>query len=335
MRITRQTLLKIARDTVDRRKRTEWNLLAVYLHGSLLGPEPVLGGTADIDLVFVHNGEPPRGREIEALTDEVHLDILHHDRDVYRQGRELRLHPWLGPTIYDCKILYDPQHFLDFLQAGVRGLYHHPENTLARAQQLAESARQTWFEFYRQEPEPGPQVVADYLGAVANAVNAIACLSGPPLPERRFLTLFPARARAVDRPGLYLGALGLLGATELSADDLRAWLPTWQAALEALDGLDACPPALLPQRHLYYRQGMEALLASERPQDALWPLIHTWTAAACHLPGEAAPRDAWREVCQSLGLMGAEFGTRVAALDVYLDTIEEALELWGKQQGVV
>jgi len=53
MRITRETLLKVAQDTIARREREKRDLLAVYLCGSfLLEDDYSLGGAADVDLVF-------------------------------------------------------------------------------------------------------------------------------------------------------------------------------------------------------------------------------------------------------------------------------------------
>ena len=44
MRITREMLLKSARDTVTVRIKTEKDLVAAYLVGSVLGEDPLLGG---------------------------------------------------------------------------------------------------------------------------------------------------------------------------------------------------------------------------------------------------------------------------------------------------
>ena len=101
-------------------------------------------GTADIDLFFIHNDSVSPEREIQRLTDEVHLDIAHHGRDDYTQARNLRQHPWLGYGIINCNIMYDPQHFMDFTQASVRGQFDQPENVLSRVQGQAEHARQIW-----------------------------------------------------------------------------------------------------------------------------------------------------------------------------------------------
>ena len=61
MRINRDTLLRIARDTVARRTRQDRGIVAAYLCGALLGDDYILGGTADIDLGFIHLG-PSRTR---------------------------------------------------------------------------------------------------------------------------------------------------------------------------------------------------------------------------------------------------------------------------------
>jgi len=77
MRITKALLHKLANDTIKQRKRSEPDLHAAYLMGSLLGDDPLLGGSTDIDLVLVHRYLAPVERETTALTPEVSLDILH------------------------------------------------------------------------------------------------------------------------------------------------------------------------------------------------------------------------------------------------------------------
>src|SRR5512134_1908821 len=100
MRINRETLLKVAEQTVAQRVRNERDIMAAYLSGTLLEESYMLGGTADIDLTFLHMDKPSTEREVRRLTDEVHLDMSHYDQRDFSQARKLRLHPWLGPTIY-------------------------------------------------------------------------------------------------------------------------------------------------------------------------------------------------------------------------------------------
>ena len=332
MRITRQTLLKIARDTVEQRAQIDRDLLSIYLHGALLEEDPLLGGTADIDLVFIHNDGVIAEREIKRLTDEVHLDIAHHDRREYRQTRKLRVHPWMGPTIFRCKILYDPQHFMDFTQASVRGQFNRPEYTLSRARGQAEHARQMWFSLEALEAEPQIDDVQLYLRAIEHAANAVASLSGPPLTERRFLLNFPKRAEAIGRPGLYPGLLGLLGSPKVEPKTIDDWLKSWGSAYGAIPPAD-CPPRLHPDRYAYYRRALEKTLAGEQPFDVLWPLLSTWVDAAASAGSSAAARRAWEESFERLGMLGSEFPQRVAALDAYLDMVEEAVEEWAERSG--
>ncbi len=332
MRITKAILLKLANDTVARRSREDRGLLAAYLQGSLLRDAFLLGGTTDIDLFFIYNEDPPVEREIVRITDDIHLDITHYPRKVYRDTRELRLHPWLGPGVYGCKILYDPQHIMDFTQASVRGQFFRPEHVLSRARAQAERARQIWLSFHLEHNEPEPQDIAAYLRAVAHAANAIASLNGPPLTERRLLIDFPARAEAVGRPGLYPGLLGLLGAPAVDGDTLRAWLSGWRTTYEALLPEHA-PPRLHPHRLQYYLRAFDAILEGARPLDALWPLLRTWMQAILSPHTDTPQRDAWQAAFTRLGFLGGAFFERIAALDAFLDMVEETLEVWAHEHG--
>jgi hypothetical protein len=332
MRITNEILLKLAKDTAARSVQEDRSLLAVYLHGSLLRETPLLGNTTDIDLFYIHNEEVALEREIVRLTDDVHLDISHHSHKVYRQPRELRQHPWLGPIINSCKILYDPQHFLDFAQASVRGQFDRPDQVMGRISSLSEHARQIWLGFHLEPKEPRPQDILKYLRAIDHAVNAIAGISGPPLTERRFLLDLPARMDAVHRHGFYPAVLGLLGAPMVDAEVLRSWLPAWQEAYLALSP-DRAPLRLHPHRLPYYQHAIEAILASDQYHDVLWPFWHTWTVAICDLPEDSVHRTAWQDAGQRLGLVGAGFAERIRALDSFLDTVEDTLELWARENG--
>ena len=332
MRITRDTLLKIAKEAIDRQVRTNREIVAAYLCGSLLGDDFLLGGTADIDLVFVHDGQPPSLREIIHLTDEVHLDIAHHDQNEYRQPRSLRAHPWLGPTLNSCKALYDPRHFLDFTLASVRSQFDRPDTVLQRVRGSAERSRQIWTRRQMLPAVPGPQEFNSYLRAIWHVANAIAGLNGPPLTERRFLLGFPARAAALNRPGLYAGLLGLLGAPNISTHTLWGWLAMWQTACHALPS-ENIPPRLHPHRSAYYQKAFEALLGNPQPQAVLWPLLHTWSLAANLLPPQSDEVHDWHEALVQAGLLGPNFSERLEALDAYLDLGDETLEEWALANG--
>ncbi len=332
MRINRETLIKVAQEHITQRLRSDRGLLAAYMSGSMNEDEYLIGGTTDIDLFLVHADAVSTTREIIPLTDDVHLDIAHHFQRDYRQTRQLRIHPWLGPTLKNCKILYDPQHFLDFTQASVRGQYDRSDHVMERVRGLYSTARQIWTSLQLSSSSNSPEEILSYLKALANAANSVAGLSGPPLTERRFLVRFEGRARVVNRPGLYPGLLGLLGAPLVDVPTLKSWLSGFNSIYAAVPEAGR-PPRLHPARGRYYLRAFEDFLDSSQPMVALWPLLRTWTLAASLLPVGSALRGDWEGAVSRLGLLGDAFQTRLAGLDAYLDLVDETLEEWGRRSG--
>lgn len=337
MRITRDMLLKIADDTVKQRTRSGSDVIAAYLSGSLLGDEYLLGGATDIDLTFIHIQSPQADREIVPISDSVHLDLAHYPQKDFRDTRKLRLHPWMGPTLFICKPLYDPQHFLDFIQASVRGQFDRPDFVLRRSRQQYDHARQMWMSFHANPSESSStEHLLRYLRAVEHAVNAVASLDGIPLTERRLALDFGERTTSLNRPGLLPGLIGLIGGVNArEAGDIEKlmpdWYETWLAATQASGDL---PARLHPARREYYGKAMEWMLRGDNPQAALWPLLRTWTEAVGLLSTEHPQRLAWQNAIDGLGLQGEGFAERIQALDIYLDTVDETLDAWGRANGV-
>ncbi len=291
--------------------------------GSLLYGSPLLGGAGDIDLVFIHNSPPATDNQIIKLTPEIHFDIEHHDEVLYRKPREIRLDPWLGPTIYDAQPLYDPRHFLDYTQSGARSNFSFPENIEARSKPLIAQARQFWMD--RQVSAPGEILVEfpAFLQALNNAVNAVALQSGPPLPTRRLALDFPARAAAVGAPGLAVAFNHLLGSIALPPDLMKSWLVEWDLVINALQA--AGKGTMLVEKKSYYRSAMDSILKSAQPQDLVWPLINTWTEALSLLPEMEKNQLAWTKAITNLGFAGKDYQTRLAALDSFLEMCESLI----------
>ena len=331
MRLTRQTLLRIAKETAQKQALAERGLVAAYLTGSLLTEDPFLGHAADIDLVFVHTEAPALPREIQAVTAEVHLDIVHRSRREYDRPKELRVHPWLGPELYDPLPLYVTEHFFEFVQAGVREKFHDPANVLARAHQAAASARKVWAEIVP-DAAFNPSILLAFLKAVNLAADAVGLLSGGPLPERRFLLQFPQRALAAGRPELAASLLGLIGGGRIDPAGLSAFFPAWTKALDDASTRSSFDVRLSAPRRGYYRLACEALLSGEAPLTALWPLLVTWSLAECVLP--LPWQSAWREACEQLGLAGEALPGRLEALDAFLDSVEEVLDVYASQNSL-
>ena len=331
MRLMLESMIQIAKEAAIQRAESNGDIVAAYLTGSLLDNDPFLGGSADIDLVFVHAQETRLRREIVSLTPEIHLDIKHNPRREYNHPRELRIHPWLGPEMYDPLLLYETEHFFKFVQAGLRDKFHEPVNTLLRSRRNAEHARQmcNGLQF---PAETGPALVLKYLKAVNHAANAIAILNGAPLAERRFLLQFPARAEAAGRPALSAGLLALLGAQNMDSFPLAGFLPEWGTAFLEAAGIPGVEARIHPARLGYYKKAFESLLGGENPQAILWPFIQTWSLAVAVLP--STKQVAWKSACQQLGLFGDDFKERLQELDHYLDSIEELLDKMAAANGV-
>jgi len=335
MRVTSEVLLKIALDYIQQHTRRSNTLLAAFVHGAALLESPLLVGTGDIDLFLIHNDATPETRQILRVTDEIHLDIANYPREAFHQTRLIRVHPWFGPVISGCKILYDPQHFLDFIQASVRGQFTRPDYIFARARSQVEPSRQIWLDYQLRIPESTPQEAQKYLKAVSQATNAIASLSGMPLTERRFLIEFPQRAQLVGQSELLFGSLlSLIGTSQVNLSAITTWLGEWRIAYDAVPE-ERRPASLSKHRLQYYQQFFEAFLETGRYALILWPLWHSWTKAAVCLPESAPERAAWRTAGEQLGLIGDAFAAKIEALDVYLDLVEEILETWAQSNGVV
>ncbi len=334
MRITRELLLKLATQTVEERVRSSRDVMTVYLIGSLLGDQPLLGGCTDIDLVFVHTSAPLKEHEIVPISPEVHLDIAHHSQSLYNHPRHLREHPWLGAAIYaNPLLLHDTQHWFEFTQSSVGAQFYRPDYVMVRARQQAEEARRLWADMQSGAASPNSNAVHTYLRSVGAAANAVSILSGEPLTERRFLMLFPERAEAIHRPGLAAGLLDLLGGETTEPELLRSWLPHWEAALQAVGQAADFPTRLDPARLAYYQRGIAALLENDPPLNALWPLLTTWSLAMDWLPPESPHHAAWEEARAALHLEAASFSERLSSLDAYLDNVEETLDAWAQENG--
>ncbi len=329
MRITREKLIELARREAERRAATG-DVIAGYVIGSVAWGEPLFGGGADIDLVLIHEARPPLRREVVVLSQQVHLDILHHSRNLYRRPRRLRTHPWLGPAMCEPTFLHDPTHFFEWAQAAARGQFHRPDHTYARAQAFLGRARQR-VERLRDEPF----WIEGYLTAALEGANAVTTLSGFPASGRRVAFAMARRLAALGHPQVFRGFMALLGAEGVSNWDVPAWLSAWGRAFDALaqDGRD---PALHPARRNYYLGAFQSMAEADQPEALLWPLLITWTWAIRSLEetGRAAPHHpAWKGALEGLGLGAADRERQSAALEAYLDDVEGVLEGWAQENG--
>ena len=334
MRITRETLLKIARDTVKMRIQKDRSIICVYLVGSLLKEEPLIGGTGDIDLIFVHDVEPLIGREITRLSDEIHLDIAHYSQDVYRQPRHLRVDPWIGTFLcLNPLALHDSHHWFEFTQASVCAQFNRPEYVLERARFPGNQGRQLWMDLRMGNAGNESNRVLTYLKIMENSANALACFSGPPLTMRRFFLHLPEVAKAVGRPGMAGGLIDLLSENEIPAETWQSWQSPWLEALDAAGQMTHVPAGLNLQRKNYYTRAAAALWETD-PVSSVWIALRTWTQAVDFLGDNAPSREQWQAALRAVGLHEENFSTRLDTLDSYLDNVEEILDEWAHEYGI-
>lgn len=334
MRITKDLLHKFAVDTIKQRKRSEPDLHAAYLMGSLLSDEPLLGGTTDIDLVLVHKYLAPTARETTELTPEISLDILHKTIADYEQHRQFRQDALIGyPLTYNHILLYDNDHWLEFLQSSVTAGFHRADNVLVRVNDLLSNAREGWRKLNTLPTQNHLNWLDQFLNALALGTNAIAGLIGPPLTTRRFMTTLNQRLEELGTPEVWMSFCGLLGCPEDLDIKYNMWIDAFEGDLVHLADTVNPPPHLDPCRHAYYVRGIKALAQNTNPVYPVWPLLRTWLDIHLSLPKASPGFETWQDLLGTLNITEKVMEGKSRALDAYLDRIEVLIETWSDTYG--
>lgn len=325
MRVTRESLLRIAKENAQERAFNDPDIVAVYFTGSLLNIDPMLGGTADIDLVFVHKSENLKSREFVKLTPDFHLDISRRAKSEFKSPRELRGDPWLGYEMYDPQLLFEREKFFDFVQASLRAgfEFEQPPLLLQRCRKMLSHGRQIWFDLNDVDSTITPATIKKYMKSLFHVINTVAEISGPPIYERRLLLEFPERAKSAGKPEMTARAFELIGAANITPDTLKSWLPDWKSAYQIASQSAGVDIRIHPARQNYYEKAIKAMLEGSTPLAALWPLFHTWTSCA-EVFGDHF--QFWQNAARQLGLLGEDFQQRVEGLDHFIDEVEVALD---------
>ena len=335
MRITRELLHKFAQQTVNARLRSEPDIHAAYMVGSLIREDPLLGGTTDIDLVLVHKYQAPTERECVPITPDISLDIFHKIRDDYADHRAFRQDPWMGyPLTHYNIILFDSNHWLEFIQSSVNAEFHRPDNVLARVRQFSSTARDQWFSLFQQPTDTHNAWLDRYLITLSLAANSISGLLGPPLTRRRFLQTFESRVEDLGVPKNLVGFYGLLGFSDDQQEKLIHWIDGFKEDLTYLSEKSTPPSHLLKCRHTYYTSAIESLAKSNSPNQAIWPLLRTWLDVQLALVNASPNVDTWKDCLVSLNLSEEKVEEKSEALDVYLDSVEIVIETWENTYGI-
>ena len=323
MRITTEKLLELARKEAEGRP----GVVSGYVIGSAAGGDPIFGGTADVDLVLIHEYEPAVPREVVALSDEVHLDITHHAKRLYQQPRELRVDPWLGPAICEPVFIHDPTHFFEWAQASVRGQFHRPDNVLARSSAFLERARESM-----RDLETERLWLHGWLRALLETTNAVASLDGFPASGRRVMQQLKSKLTAVGHPELYGHFLRLLGAESLVDSVAHKWVASWTRAFDSASK-QSFDPELSEVRRDYHMGGYLAMIKDGTAVEILWPLLSTWDRAIQTLSVSGEHLLHWAQVLDTLGLSIDHASGRERDLEALMDQVEGVLENWAERAG--
>ena len=326
MRISQEMLIKIAKEHVAKRVRREKDLVAVYLTGSVSEGDPLLGGSTDIDLIFVHKEEPPLKREVLRVTYEISLDIEHHHQSFYTYHRRLRQNPWIGFALCNHQnILMDQDHWLEFIQASVSARFNSPENVYKCSEQFADKARALWFDLNDPQEIDWEDWITLYFKAVGAAANAIACLNGPALTTRRFMLDFTSRAETLERLPLVGELTRLLGNENMNEDLFNEWRKVWEETIKAANEKDNCPPNISKVRKAYFLLSVNAMAESGTLHAVLWPMIETWQQALTCLEDEEH-HQRWQEFLKALGFQKENKEELLGNVDQFIDQAERLLE---------
>lgn len=331
MRITRRKLIDLAQREAYRRADEE-DIVSAYLIGSVVRDEPILGGAADIDLVLIHENPPATDREVIELSQDVHLDIAHHQRTSYNEPRSLRTSPWLGPALYDPLFILDPDHFLEWAQASARSQFNRADYRLARAAAILGRARSR---LDRLNGDQSFTWIGAYTRSVADGANAVALLAGPPAAGRRLALRLKQRTAEAGHPEVFETFLHLIGAETTDGHDLPDWVTAWSRAFQ-LASPGSTDPRLAACRMRYHVAGFEALNGAGWPQAAVWGLLSTWQLAVEASPAAASgagTRSEWDEFLQHLNLGEAAVELRTRELERFLDGVEDILDHWATEHG--
>ena len=326
MRINQEMLIKIAKEHVAKRVRREKDLVAVYLTGSVSEGNPLLGGSTDIDLIFVHKEEPPLKREVLRVTYEISLDIEHHHQSFYTYHRRLRQNPWIGFALCNHQnILLDQDHWLEFIQASVSARFNSPENIYKRSEQFTDKARTLWFDLNDPQEIDWEDWITLYFKAVRAAANAIACLDGPALTTRRFMLDFTSRAETMERLPLVGELTRLLGNENMNEDLFSKWRKVWAETIEAANEKENCPPNISKVRKAYFLQSIDAMAESGTLHAVLWSMIEIWQQALTCLEDEDHHKR-WQDFLKALGFEKENMEELLGNVDQFIDQAERLLE---------
>jgi hypothetical protein len=326
MRITRDILLNQARENASRMAAKDRGLICIYITGSLLRDDPLIGGVTDIDLICIHDRPISVQREVIRLSAEISLDLAHYEQENFEPARKLRTDAWIGGEMENVPIvLHDSLRWYDFTRASATAQFWRSENIYARACSFLVPARKAWSDLRDEVIPQGIKRVSAFLNALRDTANSVAVLSGAPLALRRMLLELPERAGKADLPGFAGEFVQLFTSDQVTDELFDQWIAAYPSVFDSLKESDNRPVSLQYFRRGYYEKAARALY-QDHPAAAIWILLRTWTKGAAVLPKSVQAYKDWQSLVKSLELDSRHLPARLEALDHLLDMVEEVIE---------
>ncbi len=326
MRVSREILLNLAKDHADKLAAKDRGIVCIFVAGSLLNPDPFLGGVTDIDLVCVHDRPVPTNREIVRINADVHLDVSHFEQEFFTPARKLRTDPWLGSLLARGPlVLRDPLHWFDFVRSTATAQFNQSDNLAERVRSFVGPARVTWQALVDETIPQGLKRAEALLALIRDTANAAASFSGAPLPTRRLFIELPERCSRSGLPDVAGNLVQAFTNDSVTDENWAEWFAGWESAYDRANELNKAPEYLNLTRKNYYLKAIKAL-PQDRPAAALWILLFTWTRLAATLPKTEAPYKGWQDLIRQLTLDTRSLPERLELLDTTLDSIEEAID---------
>jgi hypothetical protein len=334
MRITKDLLLLTAKDTVKKALFESNDIVCAYLTGSIIREDPLIGGTTDIDLIYVHSVDMPIRREIIPIVEDYHLDISHYPQSFFSQPRKLRTDAWVGSFICHYPIvLHETNHWFDYVRSAVFANFYQPVNVIERVTPFIKEGRRNWIELQNNNLSADQGFLNIYLKSISNAANAIACLTSVPLTERRFLIDFPLAALGVNMPGLSGGLIDLIVPPDPIEPDWDTWMTNWNIAFSSIQQVESKPLSFIESRRPYYEKAILELKDINN-QAALWLLLWTWSLMSSHLQKNNSSQRGFLDILDQLMLSPDHYEERAKGLDQFLEVVEDTIEKWKISTGL-
>ena len=156
-------------------------------------------------------------------------------------------------------VLHDPSHWLDYTRSAGTAQFNHPENVSARVRAFLSPARLTWQALQDGAIPQGVKRIQALLEVIRNSANAVAVMTGSPMPMRRLFLELPDRSTRAGMPELAGELVQSFTSESVTDDNWEAWYTGWENAYNLLNESGKALVTLNPSRKNYYLKAIKGL----------------------------------------------------------------------------